>query len=236
VNDTDLYTSNAAGMWSSFCVPVPTPDGVLGVVTSTGPRYLARRRLDPASLAALLRSLPPEGPVLVEDPYGVAPVGPVGGAFDPRPLPVMSRRSAPLSVVARPGVTASRVVDQDGLRAAEQVIVDGFPRPVLQPYVPGRVLPSGAYGIAGWGVWLARRDGAPAAACLTYDDGHVVGVYWLATLPEHRSVGLGRAVLTAALAAHPDRTAALAATRAGRPLYEALGFTVAGQATWYVRD
>ena len=87
--------------------------------------------------------------------------------------------------------------------------------------------------VPGWRAWLAYRGGEPAAACCTYDDGAALGVYWLATLPEHRSHGLGRAVMAAALAACPGRPAALTATAAGEPLYASLGFHAVSEAAWY---
>ena len=49
-------------------------------------------------------------------------------------------------------------------------------------------------------------------------------MYWLAALPEHRSAGLGRAVMCAALAACPGRPAVLVATAAAESLYSSLGF------------
>ena len=72
-----------------------------------------------------------------------------------------------------------------------------------------------------------------AAACCTYDDGAALGVYWLAALPEHRSAGLGRAVMCAALTAGPGRPVVLVATAAGVPLYSSLGFATVSEAAWY---
>ena len=123
--------------------------------------------------------------------------------------------------------------DPGTLARAERVIVDGFPQRALQPYRPGRSLPPLVLAVPGWRTWLAYRDGEPAAACCTYDDGATVGVYWLATLPRHRSRGLGRAIMFAALGAAPGRPAVLVATAVGEPLYAALGFQVVSEAAWY---
>ncbi len=95
------------------------------------------------------------------------------------------------------------------------------------------MLPPLVLAVPGWRAWLAFRGGEPAAACCTYDDGAALGVYWLATLPQHRSHGLGRAVMSAALTASPGRPVALVATTAGEPLYSALGFQVVSEAAWY---
>jgi len=48
--------------------------------------------------------------------------------------------------------------------------------------------------------------------------------------------GLGRAVLTTALAAYPKRTATLVATDSGVPLYTSLGFAPVAPITWYIRS
>jgi hypothetical protein len=60
---------------------------------------------------------------------------------------------------------------------------------------------------------------------------------WTAlVLPEHRSAGLGRGIMTTAVAAYPSRVFALVATDAGRPLYESLGFRAVATVTWHIRD
>jgi GNAT superfamily N-acetyltransferase len=137
------------------------------------------------------------------------------------------------ALAAGPDVRVVRATDTGTLARAERVIVDGFPQRALRPYRPGRSLPPLVLTVPGWRTWLAYRGGEPAAACCTYDDGATLGIYWLATLPEHRSHGLGRAVMAAALAACPGRPAALTATAAGEPLYSSLGFQAVSEAAWY---
>ncbi len=157
-----------------------------------------------------------------------------GGRPDGKRMPVMNRAPGAVERAVRPGVEIRPVRDADDLADAERVIVYGFPQPANQPWVRGVALPERLLGVEGWTAWLARRDGDPAAAGFTYDDGSAVGVYWLATLPEHRSHGLGRAVMAEMLAAHEDRTATLVATQAGEPLYRSLGFATVSMATWYM--
>jgi GNAT superfamily N-acetyltransferase len=147
-------------------------------------------------------------------------------------MPLMLR-PAGSAVPPGNGAAVVLVADQEALVQAERVIVDGFPRPALQPYRPGRMLPPQVLTRPGWRTWLAYRDGRPAAACCTYDDGAALGVYWLAALPQHRSAGLGRAVMCAALAASPGRPAVLVATAPGAPLYSSLGFAAVSEAAWY---
>jgi GNAT superfamily N-acetyltransferase len=185
---------------------------------------------------ALVTAVGLHGRVVVEDSFGdlVPPrdraVRNEGVTVDRMPL--MLR---PAGGVAPPGngAAVALVADQEALVQAERVIVDGFPRPALQPYRPGRMLPPQVLTMPGWRTWLAYRYGRPAAACCTYDDGAALGVYWLAALPEHRSAGLGRAIMCTALAASPGRSAVLVATAAGVPLYSSLGFAAVSEATWY---
>ncbi|MDH6126562.1 GNAT family N-acetyltransferase [Kitasatospora sp. GP82] len=148
-------------------------------------------------------------------------------------------------------------MDADGLAEVEQVVVDGFPVAARQPWTRGGLLPPGLLELPGFRAWLARVDaadgadtvhaadaadaaagadgvdGRPAAACVTYDNGETVGVYWVATLPDYRSRGLARAVLSHALEANPGRVAALTATLLGEPLYRRLGFTEQGLTRWW---
>jgi GNAT superfamily N-acetyltransferase len=243
VEGAELYADNAAAMWVSLAPwsrPVPgTAPGVAAVdlPAQRGGRVILRWRGAAGSKqpVALVRTVGLRGRVVVEDSFGdLAPRRHVGArdagvTVDRMPLMLRSAGSA------LPGNRGSVVLvtDQEALVQAERVIVDGFPRPALQPYRPGRMLPPWVLSTPGWRTWLAYRHGRPAAACCTYDDGAALGVYWLAALPEHRSAGLGRAIMCAALAASPGRPAVLVATTAGVPLYTSLGFVAVAEAAWY---
>ncbi|MFJ1707936.1 GNAT family N-acetyltransferase [Kitasatospora sp. NPDC088346] len=134
---------------------------------------------------------------------------------------------------SRPGTETCEVLDADGLALVERTVVEGFPVPAYLPWRPGGLLPAALLQRSGFRAWLARRDGEPASACLTYDDGEAVGVYWVATMPEYRSQGAGRAVLEHALTAYPDRVVTLVATLLGEPLYRKLGFREHGVSRWW---
>ncbi|MFC9326390.1 GNAT family N-acetyltransferase [Kitasatospora sp. NPDC057015] len=130
-------------------------------------------------------------------------------------------------------LTVAQAVDGEGLAAAERTVVEGFPVPAHQPAVRGGMLAEGLLDEPGLRAWLAEVDGQEAGACLTYDNGTTVGVYWVATLPGHRSRGVARALVEAALAAHPDRPAVLVATLLAEPLYRKLGFVEQGVTRWW---
>lgn len=243
VEGAELYADNAAAMWASLAPwsrPVRgTAPGVAAVdlPAQRGGRVILRWRGAAGSRqpVALVRTMGLHGRVVVEDSFGDLALRRHGGArdggvtVDRMPLMLRPAGGAP------PGNRAAvaLVADQEALVQAERVIVDGFPRPALQPYRPGRMLPSQVLTTPGWRIWLAHHHGRPAAACCTYDDGAALGVYWLAALPEHRSAGLGRAIMGAALTASPGRPAVLVATAVGVPLYSSLGFAAVAEVAWY---
>ncbi|MEU4583443.1 GNAT family N-acetyltransferase [Kitasatospora aureofaciens] len=196
----------------------------------------------------------------LEDPYQGLDLSRFGAVRMPI-MPVMAREPGPVEgALAEPAVTGlptgspstglsvvspaygggiltvDEVLDGDTFALVERIIVDGFPLPARQPWTRGDALPEELLRQTGCRAWTARVDGVPAGACLTYDDGVVTGVYWVATLPDQRGRGVARAVLRTALAhAHPDRPATLVATSVGEPVYRKLGFTGQGPTCWWSR-
>jgi GNAT superfamily N-acetyltransferase len=236
-----MYAVNAAAMWESrepwsrVLPGMPPGLSVTEVPAQALVRVILRRPFaaDPGPIGALLARARHPGRIVVEDAFGELRL-PAGDGITVGRMPVMVRAAGPAGPAAPgPGVRVVPAADPGTVAQAERVIVDGFPQRALQPYRPGRSVPPLVLSVPGWRTWLAYRGGEPAAACCTYDDGAALGVYWLATLPEHRSHGLGRAVMAAALTASPGRPAALVATAAGEPLYSSLGFRVVSEAAWY---
>lgn len=230
----DTYVTNAVAMWVGLAPVSEQAPTHFRAALPTATRIVLT---DPGAIAVvgeLVASVPAGTRVTVEDSWGAEAL-PLNG-FDVLRMPLMVRRPGPVEVVGRPGVRVVRVGDADELAAAERVMVDGFPLRSFQPLTRGAALPPRLLDTPGWDVWLGYRNGQPAAAMYTFDDGDAVGVYWLSTQVEHRSAGMGRAVLATALAAGPDRPWTLVATDAGRPLYESLGFETVTDAVWYTRN
>ncbi|WP_052391385.1 GNAT family N-acetyltransferase [Streptomyces sp. NRRL B-24484] len=183
----------------------------------------------------------------LEDPYGGLDLRPQGCEAslgqavmvrEPGGGPAPESGADPAVPRGRRGVPAGRLTVREArcpeeLAEAERVVVDGFPMPARLLLAPGTMLPPGLLEAPGHRTWVARVDDRPAGACVSYDDGTAVGVYSVATLPEHRSRGIGRAVVAAALAARPDRVATLTSTLLGEPLYRRLGFAEHGVARWW---
>jgi hypothetical protein len=101
-NHADTYTANAAGMWSRLAPTIAAPDGVLGLATPEGDRYVLRRPLARDVVAALLEALPPGSRAVVEDSYGAEPV-PVNKAPRPHLQPWARAQALPPRVLDLPG-------------------------------------------------------------------------------------------------------------------------------------
>ena len=79
--------------------------------------------------------------------------------------------------------------------------------------------------------YAANLDGQPASCCATLQCGSDCHVILVATVPEARGRGLAGTLLGHALADARERgleTTSLVATKAGRPLYERMGYRGAG--------
>jgi GNAT superfamily N-acetyltransferase len=77
-------------------------------------------------------------------------------------------------------------------------------------------------------MYLAYWDGIPAASCITFKSDEIISLYFIATLPQYRNRGLGRAVTLYAMKKAIEQgylVAGLQATAMGLSLYEGLGFT-----------
>ena len=86
-------------------------------------------------------------------------------------------------------------------------------------------------------VHLVLAAGEPVGALQTTVSEGMVGVWSMATPPDHRHRGIARAGLTHALATcfqEGCHTAFLIATDAGRPLYDSVGFSILDWCTAWV--
>ncbi len=176
---------------------------------------------DRAELTALAKEQRANGrTVVVEDPFRSLDLTEIG--LTARQLPVMVRE--PAEVPDEPGVTCIRTRAE--LVKAEDIVVHGFPLEEYQPLETGTVFPEQLLDQA---CFLKDDQGA----CVTMAHGGVAGVYWLTTMPGHRSKGVGRALMHAVLRHFEDSPVTLTASRPGKPLYDKLGFTTLGDADWW---
>ncbi|MFR9775451.1 GNAT family N-acetyltransferase [Micromonospora sp. MS34] len=239
-SDLELSVRNAAALWAALAEArghaLLRRSGFLAVAGDerAGLRILLLdpepARDDRVELATLVRAR--TGPVVVEDQFARLDLADLG--LTPRTLPVLIRRPGP---VPGPSLPVTPVEHPDQLAAAEEVVVHGFPLERFQPYRPGAAFPAALLDRPETRFFLVHRDvteatGGPAGACLTIRD-EGVGLYWMTSLPEHRSRGVGRALLHDVLGRFGDVPMTLTAARAGRPLYESLGFVPVADATWW---
>jgi GNAT superfamily N-acetyltransferase len=231
----ESYVENASAMWRQVA-----PDGYRDHACFRADlprmtRLILRAPMPVEGVSRLLADMPSTKSVVVEDVFGGGDAAMPSAGTRILHMPVMVRPPVAAPAVHHESVRIVRVTDPDELALAERTIVEGFPVSALLPWRRGEALPVHLLGVSGWNVWLAYRRGDVAAAGYTYDDGHVVGLYWLVTSPEHRRAGLARALLTRAIRTHPGRPFTLVATDAGLPLYESLDFRAVATATWYMR-
>ncbi|MBN2241037.1 MAG: GNAT family N-acetyltransferase [Dehalococcoidales bacterium] len=84
--------------------------------------------------------------------------------------------------------------------------------------------------------YLAYLDGKPAATSMIVSAEGVGGIYYVATLPEFRNRGIGRAVTLKALEAAREagyRIGTLQASAMGEPVYRGMGFRKTGELQAY---
>jgi GNAT superfamily N-acetyltransferase len=240
-----VHVRNAAAMWEALAVghgEVLVGTEAVRIVAPSPYHALRALILDPArdrpkTVQHLANAVLPQTGLprrIVEDASGELDLTEHG--FQPQfRMAVMGRRPGTTQVPAdRPGTTAAMVGDVEALTVAEKILSAVFPPAAGARERGGRSQPPGVLDIPGWRVWLGYRSCVPAGAAYTYHDGTSVGVYQVATLPEHRGHGVARAVLGAILDAYPDVPVTLTATEQGRPLYEEFGFETLSEAVWWV--
>jgi GNAT superfamily N-acetyltransferase len=238
-----LSVRNAAAFWAAVARTrghelVQQP-GLMAVVGDehAGIRVLILDRSPDQGVQATIDELLPdhaELPVVVEDQFATLNLEHYG--LVEKRLPVMVRdESAAPTAVHPSALIVDAVESTEQLRAAESIVVHGFDLPRMQPYQPGQAFPDDLLWYPGVRLFVAHHDGQPAGACLTVNEGTCAGIYWVTTLPAHRSEGVGRAIMQAALEHLAPLPASLTATAAGEPLYRSMGFRHVADAAWWSR-
>lgn len=132
-----------------------------------------------------------------------------------------------------PGVEVRRVTGPDELRAVAGLEIAVFG---TESAVAERMLAPGLLAVPGVRIYLATRDGDPAGFAWTSLHRRAVGIFGVGTLPEHRRLGIGRAVTALAGRDAPGADLAwLQSSEMGRPLYGSMGFAPAGDWEVWVR-
>lgn len=148
---------------------------------------------------------------------------PFGGIFAGQP-PLMARPPGPIPP-APPELTIREVADAAMLSEFERTFVAGYPVPELEPHAPGTIFDPTILG-GDFHLWLGYADGQAVTCAIGYASGGLVGIYFVATLPEARRRGYGAAITARAT---DGAQAVLQASDLGRPVYERIGFATIGQ-------
>ena len=151
--------------------------------------------------------------------------------------------TAPLMVLTvgdafpqKSGYAVQRVKDEKGLADVADLVAAAFALDrewVGRTFCSATLLPAQAVSF-----FLASKDGEPYSAVTTTASGADVGIWSMATSPNHLRQGAGRAALLAAIEHHRGfgaTTFYLIATPAGKPLYDSLGFKTVDEFPMWVK-
>jgi len=148
-------------------------------------------------------------------------------------LPLMTLAASDAPPASDRYATAT-VLGEDVLARSNQLMAEAFSLP--QPSID-RTMTAALLGKPGVDLFILNDGDTAMSSLCTTRAGDVVGVWSMATPPQHQRKGAGRAALTAAIRYHIDRGARLfylIATDAGRPLYDRIGFRAVGEAVVWV--
>ena len=122
------------------------------------------------------------------------------------------------------GLRIERVCDAAGLIAAEQVIFNGFSDMDLSGATPGDLFAPALLNDDRMRFWVGWEGDAPVSMALGRVADGINHVHIVATVPEARNRGYGKALTWQATLADPSLPAVLIASTEGRPVYEKMGF------------
>lgn len=129
-----------------------------------------------------------------------------------------------LAVVRGAELEVTRVQDEAGLAVATTIAAAGFEAP-REPFAA--LLTPRVAAMPGLSIYVARAEGRPVSTAAAWIGDGSVGIFNVATPPEYRGRGYGRAVTTKAVTegfASGADLAWLQASPLGEPVYRAMGF------------
>ena len=140
-------------------------------------------------------------------------------------FPFMVREDAPIDPEGNGSVVVRRAIGPAAAEANVQVLSSGFGMPAD---AARRVLPASLVDAPNVDVFLASIDDDVVGTVTVIHQGDTAGIWSMATDPTRQRSGIGRRLLSTALAEARTQGARrffLGATPAGYRLYESLGFT-----------
>ncbi len=140
-------------------------------------------------------------------------------------FPFMVRDPAPIEPVGNTAVVVRRASGVEDARANARVLGSAFSMPAD---LAEQVVPASAFDAPSVDTYLASIDGDIVGSVTLVHHGPVAGVWSMATDTVRQRSGIGRRLLSTAMAEARSRGTSsffLGATPAGQRLYESLGFT-----------
>ena len=140
-------------------------------------------------------------------------------------FPFMVRDDTPVEPEGNASVFVRRATGIEDVRANARVLGSAFGMP---EDVAGQVLPASLFDAPNVDTYLASIDGDVVGSVTLVHHGDVTGVWSMATDTARQRSGIGRRLLSTAMAEARSRGTTsfyLGATPAGQRLYESLGFT-----------
>lgn len=142
--------------------------------------------------------------------------------------PLMLRSPGGDAMPARPELEIRRANDEHTVRDFERVLATSFGAADAPHVWDERVLD-----LKDIFLWVGYVDGEAVATSATCVTRGVNGVQCIATLPEHRGKGYGRAMTWPATTAEPSKPAVLLASDLGRPVYKRMGYVALLRYTYW---
>lgn len=125
-------------------------------------------------------------------------------------------------------LVVATVEDPDDILVWAEVVCDGFElNPAAKRTMFAQLVLRYLNGPKDGMLLMASHQGVPAGALAVHDTKEASGLFWVATVPKKRRLGVGRALIQGAIrhaAEVGKKTVVLQATSAGKPLYASMGF------------
>jgi hypothetical protein len=150
--------------------------------------------------------------------------------------PLMLRPAGGEAPASPPGLRIEGVRDDEGLRAFERVIIEGFPISELAGQGPGAAFKVDMLADERQRLWVGWEGERPVSAASAFVAAGVNNVTFVATVPKARGRGFGAALTWRATLADPHAPAMLIATDEGRPVYERVGYLPLFRFTLWARN
>lgn len=224
-----LATRHSESLWSC---PQPAPVIFLNAITVASHTSRGTSETE-AEIDELVRARPADD-LRVCDSWRTLNLEPLGFATDDSE-PVYARPPGTASVPSDPlELEIREVTNRDDLEEFELASVEGFESPT--DGTPLRWHAEASLGHANMRYYIGSVGGHTASVSMGCVSDGVVGVYGVATVPDHRRRGYGTAMTQVALNAVPGLPAVLQPSPEGASMYRTMGFAEVGQVVHWVKS